>query len=127
MNLKYFLLFLIIASCFLGGCANDDAVYLNSKAKSEYNKLFYKNNEDLKKITYEERIHYYTLEILKKEKPIAAVVALTSIALAMLVYRSVEKEKRIRKTAVGVFGIGIPVFCGVITMILVVIARLTLA
>ena len=127
MKVKVFFVFMfILLACNFTGCTNVNDIYNESKVKSQYNKLFDKDSyEEVVGLTTGERIHYYGLKILKKEKLIAATVAIISIIIGLLIFKAFEKENKIRKTVISVFWVGIPIFCTLITVLLVVIVRFT--
>lgn len=123
MKIKILLIFIVVACNFVG-CTNDNDIYIESKIKSQYNKLFDKDTyEEVTGLSFEQRVHYYGLKILKKEKPIAIIVAIVSFIIGILIFRAVEKEKKKIKTVICVFWIGIPIFCTLITVLLAVIVH----
>ncbi len=120
------IMMLLLATVFLCSCSNSEDIYKTVKEHNEnsYNSLW-DENEELEGLSQKERGHYYAMKVLTPSKTIFFVLGGLSILVGIFLFAIFKKEKMIRRKAVMVFMIGIPVTLFVFFMLILGTAALT--
>lgn len=110
----FFMLILVVG--IASGCS-EKSVYkqFNQNYDEAYEKMVnHETRNDLKGLNSKERAYRYLIDFLGTAKPVCLGIACISFIVGLIIFKTIEKDKKIRKTAVVTLMIGVPLICLII-------------
>lgn len=107
----FLMLFLIVG--IVSGCS-EKSVYnqFNQNYDEAYKKMVnHEVSNDLKGLNGKERAYKYLIDFLDTARPVCLGISIISLIVGLIVFKTIEKDKKIRKTAIMTLMVGVPVIC----------------